>query len=528
MNISFDELSRVFRDEVLRHRNAVVLMFIAISLSVVFLGMIWPQNYKAASLILVDQKKTIQPLTEGVAVPTEVKEFAQIARELIKGHKIMNAILKKEGWLKDKPSPAEQERIMEGLRGRTQISSVGSNLIMIEYRDKEAVQAANIANHLAELLLAASIEKKTQESGTAFEFLDKQVREYHKKLLEAENKLKEFRSKNIDAQPGTEAGIATRITEIRRSLEQTQLELAEALSKKGSIESQLAGEAGVTVSLTREAQYQAQLAQMQTELDKLRLSYHDTHPKVIRVKHQMRDLAEAIANEKQPQEARVTANDNKQPFADKGVFINPLHEELRREMSATKTTIDTLRVRIAQTEQRLKYELERGKRIHVGELMLAELTRDYEVNRDIYQQLLKRRENARVSMSLDQAEQGMNLRIQERAVVPVQPSGPRFLHFVAISLALGIGIPLGLIGAGIQFDPRVRFKSTISDKLSLPVLAVIPHLSTLREARWKAWDGRLLGLLVLLYLGIFTYIVWLKFTGGLTVEVGDALKFIDI
>jgi polysaccharide chain length determinant protein (PEP-CTERM system associated) len=440
----------------------------------------------------------------------------------------MNAILEKEGWLKGKPSPAEQEQIMEGLRGRTRISSVGSNLIKIEYQDKEAVRAADTANHLAELLLAESTEKKGQESGTAFEFLNKQVREYHKKLLGAENKLKEFRSKNIDAQPGTEAGVATRISEIRRSLEQTQLELAEALSKKGSIESQLAGEAGVTVSLTREAQYQAQLAEMQAELDKLRLSYHDTHPSVIRVKHQMRDLAEAITNEKQNRKAKVAVDDNKQPFSDKGVFINPLYEQLRRELSATKTTIDTLRVRIAQIEQLLKHELERGRRIHVGELILAELTRDYEVNRDLHQQLLKRRENARVSMSLDLEEQGLNLRIQERAVVPVRPSGPRFLHFAAISLALGIGVPLGLIGAGIRFDPRVRFKSTISEKLGLPVLAVVPQLSTLREARWRAWNGWLLGLLVLLYLGIFTYVGWLKFTERLTIEVGDALKFIGI
>lgn len=529
MNIPFDELSRVFRNELLRYRNAVVLMFIAISLPVVFLGLIWPKNYKAASLILVDQKKIIQPLTEGLAVPTQVTDFAQIARELIiNGHKIVNAILEKEGWLKDKPSPTEQDQIKEGLKRRTQISSVGSNLIKIEYQDKEAVRAADTANHLAELLLVESTERKGQESGTAFEFLDKQVREYHKKLLEAENKLKEFRSKNIDAQPGAESQVATRVVEIRRSLEQTQLELAETLSKKESLESQLTGEAEVAVSLTREAQYQGRLAELQTELDKLRLRFHDTHPDVIRVRHQIEDLAEAIASEKQRRDtAKGSASDKKQPFADKDVFINPLYGALRRELSATKTTIDTLKVRIVRMQRRLEEELERSRRIHAGAAALAELTRDYEVNRDLYQQLLKRRENARVSMNLDQEEQGLNLRIQERAVVPVRPSGLRFFHFAVISLALGIGVPLGLIGVGIQLDPRVRFKSTISEKLSLPVLAVIPHLSTPREARWKALDGWLLSLLLLLCLGIFIYVGWLKFT-GLTVGVGDILKFIGI
>ena len=40
------------------------------------------------------------------------------------------------------------------------------------------------------------------------------------------------------------------------------------------------------------------------------------------------------------------------------------------------------------------------------ESALAELTRDYEVNRDIYQDMLRRRENARVSMELDRERRG--------------------------------------------------------------------------------------------------------------------------
>ena len=52
-------------------------------------------------------------------------------------------------------------------------------------------------------------------------------------------------------------------------------------------------------------------------------------------------------------------------------------------------------------ESMLNEELHRSGRIADSESALAELTRDYEVNRDIYQDLLRRRENARVSMELD-------------------------------------------------------------------------------------------------------------------------------
>jgi hypothetical protein len=129
MNIPFGELIRVFRNEMYVHRNAVVWLFIAISFSIMFLGAVWPKKYEAASIILVDQRKIIQPLTEGVAVATEVKNFADIAKELIYGRKIMNTILEKGGWLKGNPSPAEKQRLVEGLTGRTQISPIKSNLI---------------------------------------------------------------------------------------------------------------------------------------------------------------------------------------------------------------------------------------------------------------------------------------------------------------------------------------------------------------------------------------------------------------
>jgi polysaccharide chain length determinant protein (PEP-CTERM system associated) len=529
MNIPFDELSRVFRNEVLRYRYAVVLIFIAISLSILLIGVGWPKKYKAASIILVDQKKIIQPLTEGVAVPTEVKDFAGIARELVYGRKIMNIILKEGGWLKNKPSPIEQGNIIAQVTQQTGVSSLSPNLIKIEYSDKDPVRSAKIANKLAELLLAETMEKKGQESGAAFEFLDKQVQEYHQKLLQAETRLKEFRSKNINVQPGTDTEVIKRINDLQERLEHSKLELAEALSKKDSLEKQLAGEAGIAVSLNREEQYAKRITKLQAKLDKFRLNYHDTHPRVIKIKHQMEDLVNAITTEKQRREAaEASANDKEQPWAEKSTYINPLYGELRSEISALKATIDALRVRIGQTQPLLNELLERGRRIHNSEAELAELTRDYEVNQNIHQQLLRRREHARVSKSLDQEEQGLNMRIHERAIVPLQPYGPKFMYFPSSGLILGILVPLGVVFAMVQYDPRVRFKSTIPEKLGLPVLAVIPHLSTSREARWRAWDGWLLGLLVLLYLGIFIYISWLKFTGELTIEMGDALKFIGI
>ena len=120
--------------------------------------------------------------------------------------------------------------------------------------------------------------------------------------------------------------------------------------------------------------------------------------------------------------------------------------------------------------------LERGKRVHGGEVTLAELTRDYQVNRDIYQDLLKRRENARVSMNLDKEKQGLSFRIQEPATLPIDPSGLLFKHFIIAALVLGVLVPVGLVYAKLQIDPRIRVGSMVAERNNLPLLAVIPHL----------------------------------------------------
>jgi hypothetical protein len=142
-----------------------------------------------------------------------------------------------------------------------------------------------------------------------------------------------------------------------------------------------------------------------------------------------------------------------------------------------------LAARISEAKRQLQQELERGRRVHGGEATLAELTRDYQVNRDIYQDLLKRRENARVSMNLDKEKQGLTIKIQEPATLPLSPSGLRFLHFVIGGLALGVLLPFGLLYAKLHLDPRLRLGALISEKHKVPLLAVVPHLWAPTEAQ---------------------------------------------
>ena len=151
----------------------------------------------------------------------------------------------------------------------------------------------------------------------------------------------------------------------------------------------------------------------------------------------------------------------------------------------------------------LNEELNRSRRIADSESALAELTRDYEVNRDIYQDLLRRRENARVSMQLDREERGLTLRVQDPATMPLRPTGLRFMHFAIGGLLMAVGIPLGLLFLRARFDPRIRSAQQLQRITERPLLTVVPTYHSPRDRRQElsrnAMSFGILALVVLAY-----------------------------
>lgn len=67
-------------------------------------------------------------------------------------------------------------------------------------------------------------------------------------------------------------------------------------------------------------------------------------------------------------------------------------------------------------------------------------------------------------------------------MLPLQPSGLRFLHFILFGLFLGVALPVGLLFAKVYLDPRVRIGKMISDRHKIPLLTVVPHLWSPSEA----------------------------------------------
>ncbi|MET0330844.1 MAG: XrtA system polysaccharide chain length determinant [Dyella sp.] len=498
-------------NEARRRRLSLGVGFAIIALAALVAGLLWPKKYEASTSILAQESGIITPLMEGAASPTGNTNRAGLARDVIFSRKVMGEILVTGGWMASRPTPVEQDRLIEAIKSRTRIQTSRDNLITISYFDSNPTRAYAVTRQFAQLFISESLASKQRESRDAYEFINNQVEAYRQKLTDAEDKLKRYRDSNADARPGSEIDANTRISQLRTQIENTRLSLMEKRSQAAAISAQLSGESEVNAVQTTGGIYQTQMVELQGQLDKLRLTYTDEYPDVIRLRHQIQDLQQQLAQSEQRRQSAQMAG-TPLPL-DNRTQMNPLYQQLRMQLAGTRAEIAATSARVGASEAMLQSELERSNRIANSENVTSELTRDYTVNRDVYQDLLKRREKARVSMNLDSEQRGLTFQIQNPAVMPLVPSGLRFMHFGLAGIALSLAIPLSLLFGLVRFDPRVRSAWQFERATGMTMMATIPFYPTPRDLRRDHLKNTMLVILVAGVAAVYLILCWLRLRG---------------
>ncbi|WP_077531451.1 XrtA system polysaccharide chain length determinant [Vreelandella utahensis] len=495
----------------LRHyRWAAVGLFALTSFAVLAVGFVYPYQYRSEVVIFVDDSNIIRPLMEGSAEMTGISDQTSSARELLYSRRVLERLLESDRIFNENISQMSTERL-EGLYSRLRhninVNAQGDSYFTISYQDTDPRQVYLIAQRLGQLFLEETNRRKRKESRSAYEFIDKQVKSYEQQISNTEQKLKEFLSRNVE---GTEQEANSRMARIRSDIDSAELELEEIQAQIRSLEEQLASfSSGQSVSSASDAAagpLAERINRMEERLDELKLRYEDSYPDVVSLERQIQELKDRRANNPSGQ----TEGDG-----GSGLMFNPVYQELKTELSRATTREESLRTRISALQRRLAEQKGRMEKIQENKAERAELTRDLEVNREIFNDLLKRRERARVSMHLDVEGQGMSFQIHEQARYPLNPSGLQFETFASVGWLLGLMAPFGLLAGILQIDPRVRTTEQMRDALDIPLLGSIPRVRTPYERRREKRGYVVMVICVALVGGAYGAVVFLRMTGVL-------------
>ena len=464
-------------EEARRRPLLVAAMCAGIALAALLAGLAVPKKYTSTTTIQIDDNGA-PASSKASTSSSKLQPRAAAAREVALGRKVMLDILATGGWMDNAPDAMTQARLIRDITRRVDIASPRQlpNLVRISYTDEDPLRAFKVTHRLGELIVQETLAAKARDSREAYEFINSQTAQYHQKVRASQAKLSAYRLANPDTSGGSAEESNRRIAELRRSVDLALMDMVNARAQAGSTSAQLASESPMGVMQSRRNQIQVRLSEMHAERDRLLLNFTDKHPDVVRIEHQIQDVERDLRNDAARPTSRLAVASTGLPGSS---ALNPLYSELKSRLTDASSRSAASASTVALGQGLLGEERARSRRIAGSEGTLAELTRNQQVNFDVYDDLLKRREEARVAMNLDIAQRGLSLRVQEPAAVPVQPDdGLRLMHVAVAGLVLAGTAPLLLLFGWVKLDPRVRTASQIEQLAGLPVLGSIPSQAT--------------------------------------------------
>jgi len=468
LNEIFKYITVVWR-EMCQRKFKVALAISLFSFTIMFLGMVKLSNFSSSVTIFADNQNIIKPLLGNKASVTGIKQNrTEQVRDIIHSPRVLTQVVDSIYGEQAFPTPRSKDLKLSQLRKDITIKGLSSNYIKISYQDDSAERTFQILNKVVSLFIESSANAKREESRNAYNFIEQQTRSYKERLLSAETKLKTFQSNNFD---GTEMEVNQRIASLRATIEEMKIQVQESNTRINSLKKQLSGESKFAESDFESAVYHAKLQQLKQKKAELLLQYKEDYPAIIVLNYQIADLNKTITEvtNKILPEANLNAN------------FNPLYKELRSKQAAAEVEKQTLINRLNAFNSLLNEAYDRRKRIANNKAELSELTRDYSVFQIQYEDMLAKKEKARISMVLDIQGQGVNFKLQEAATYPTTPKGPRFIHFFIAAPIISLLLIIMLFAAKILLDNRIRFATQLHIIDNMPVLASFGHVSCDQE-----------------------------------------------
>lgn len=434
-----------------------------------------PNQYEASARIYVDTQSILRPLMSGLAVqPNIEQQIMMLSRTLISRPNIEKLIRMADLDLNTK-SKAQQETLIEDLTSSLKIVGVGrDNLYTISYRDPEPAKAQRVVQALVSIFIESSLGDKRQDTDSARKFLEEQIRNYEKKLEDAENRLKEFKLRNIDLAASEGKSGIDRLGDLSIQLSNAKLQLREAEQSRDALRRQIASEEPVLLpdstggdSSISLPEIDGRIDTQKRNLDTLLQRYTEQHPDVVGARRLIKDLEEQKRQEIIARKKYAAAN----PGA--SVSNNPVFQQLKVSLAEAEASAASLRARVSEYDERYKRTTSLMKNQPQLEAELAQLNRDYELDKRNYEQLVSRRDSAELSGDLDTAGSMADFRLIDPPRSSSKPVAPNRLMLLPLGLVLALASGLFVAFAASQVQPVFFDSKTLRDITDLPVLGTV-------------------------------------------------------
>ncbi len=513
-------------------------------------GMTVPQGMNAADLMqaLVDQR-----ITQIQQIVTSTSSLVEIITkfDLYRGMRERTPISEIAGGMEDHirlqmvgadiANPAAASKLRAGQMGAIAFT------LSFDYYDPLRTQ--QVTNELVSRFLDEDLKQRRAQARETSAFLEAQISETEKSMLEQERKVAEYRDEHPNARPES-------LAFNRQMAATTALTLQNLQAQAGSLQrsrEDLRGQIASTEPYTRvidDGQVMTtpatQLKALEARLAAISGQYGPRHPDVVKLKAQIESLRAEARDEGQTATLEKQLSDARAQLARAEKVYGPNHPDTRRaeqriqalearlaaasrgrnshrlikddadnpaylmlvaQMNGMEEQLNAVRQQMAEVQKQHDQYQAAVAAAPAIEQEMAVLTRDYDNSVARYRDLTVKKQVADMTAQMEQSRKAQRLSVINPPEVPTQTRPPRKLLLVG-GFLFAVLCGFAAIITTEVLSRRIHGAGHLAAITGLSPLVIIPHIYTKEERRRRR--NR--------YLFAF---------GGMTAAVGAAVMVFD-
>ena len=463
-----------------------------------------PDKFISSARIYVDTDSLLSPLLRGISVEGNVVQQVDYMQRTLLSRPNLEKLMRMADLDLTVRTPKEKDDLLDEMVKRTSIQAQGQgkNLFTVSFVDTRPEVSQRVVQSLLSIFVESNIGASRTDLEKARQFLDQQIAEYERQLQTAEAKLASFKRQNLDYVAGPAAAgasYAQRFDQLRGQRAEVKGMLDEAISRRDSLQrdlgatpQQLEVSAAPTVFIQPSgaagygltpaiAAVQARIDEQEKALDQLRSRFTPQHPDVIAANRTLDSLRQQLEAEK-ADAASKPAKKNA-PTDRKIQQPNPLYDQIKIRLVDMSSNVETLQRKLAQIDVELTRLEKMANSAPAVEAELSTLNRDYGIIKKNYDELIQRREAARIADAVETRGEKIQFRVVDPPQVPLSPSGPpRLLLMSAVLIgAIAAGFAAAFLIA--QLDDSFMSMTRLRRDVAGPVRGSVSRVLSAAERR---------------------------------------------
>jgi polysaccharide chain length determinant protein (PEP-CTERM system associated) len=459
-----------------------------------------PDRYQADARVFVDTRTALKPALQGLTTDQNVDAQINYVRQSLLEGPQLEQIAKDTGVLD--PSITDdraRNRILESLSNRIALTvlsagnqgderTTAGTIYSFHYTDPSRDRALKVVETLLTTFVEQTLGGKREGSEHAQKFLETQIKDYEQRLSTAEDRLAQFKKKNVGLMPSEQGGYFAQLQLEVDAAKKADTDLSIAESRREELYKQLHSDAAISASgatstivggrgVSSGNDTVSRIQEAQAKLDELLLKYTDRHPDVIAARATLDEL-----KKRRVAELDSLRRGDAGAVASSGAGNNPVYQNIQLELNKEDVEIAALRRESAQHQNTVAELRQRANSAPQVEAEFQQLNRDYDVNKAQYTALLESYQKARLGERADNAGS-----VRFEVVLPPtalsSPVWPQRMSLLAMiwlaAMAAGAAAAYGMT----LLKPIVSSIRGVNELTSFPVLGVVGAAFPSRESR---------------------------------------------